>query len=317
MTDDLQHWERRIGRRLRLRDLHILSVVVACGSMGKAAKQLAMSQPSVSESVSKLESALGVPLLDRTSRGVEATLYATALLRRGDAVFDELMQGVQEIEFLANPRQGEVCVATGDTGAAGLLAPAIDRLATRYPEIVVRVSQASAEPLGYPELRGRRVDVVLARMSRKFKHEELDVELLFDDPPRIAVGLNSPFARRRKVDLAELVCERWTLTSDQVISEFVLEAFQARGLQPPRPQATASSMLLRGRLLATGRYLTVLPASVLAHNARAWGIKALPVDLDIQPMGLTFVTLRGRTLSPVARLLMEQVRILCRTAARG
>lgn len=312
MGKDLQQWEQRIGRRVRLRDLHILSVVVACGSMGKAARQLAMSQPSVSESVSNLEFAMGVPLLDRSPRGVEPTLYGSALLRRGDAVFDELMQGVREIEFLSDPQQGEVRVATGDTGAAGLLAPAIDRLATRYPQIVVRVSQSSAEPLGYPELRERRVDVVLARISRTFAHDELDIDWLFDDPPRVAAGLRSPWARRRKVDIAELVHERWALTSDQVIHEFVLEAFRARGLPPPREQVTASSMLLRSRLLDTGRYLTVLPASVLAHNARAWGIKTLPVQLDMQPMCLTLLTLRRRTLSPVAALLIEQVRSLCR-----
>jgi DNA-binding transcriptional LysR family regulator len=127
--------------------------------------------------------------------------------------------------------------------------------------------------------------------------------------------LRSPWAHRRKVDIAELVHERWTLTSDQVIHEFVLEAFRARGLPPPREQVTASSMLLRSRLLDTGRYLTVLPTSVLAHNARAWGIKALPVELDMQPMCLTLVTLRRRTLSPVAILLMDQVRALCRPAA--
>ena len=206
-------------------------------------------------------------------------------------------------------------MASGDTGAAGLLASAIDRLAARYPEILVRVTQASAEPLGYPELRERHVDVVLARVSRMFAHAELDVDVLFDAPPCVAAGLSSPWARRRKVDLAELVHERWTLTSDQVIQESVLAAFRARGLQPPRAQVIVSSMLLRSRLLATGRYLTVLPASVLAHNARAWGIKALPIQLDLQPMCLTLMTLRRRTLSPVARLLMEQLRALCRPLA--
>jgi DNA-binding transcriptional LysR family regulator len=310
MAKPLVGWESRIGRRLKLRDLHILSVVVQWGSMAKAAAQLAMSQPAVSESIADLEAALRVRLLDRSARGVEPTLYAHVLLKRGNAVFDELMQGVKDIEFLSNPTVGEIRVASGDTGAASLLAPAIDALSRRYPDIVVRVSQASAEPLEYPELRERRVDVALARISKAFRHPDFDVEVLFDDPPRIVAGAASPWARRRKFTLADLVNERWTLTSDQVIHDFITDAFRAEGLAPPRETVTASSMLLRSRLLATGRYLTVLPDSVLRHNAKEWSLKALPIKLVMQPMSVTLVTLKNRTVSPVVGLFIEQVRAM-------
>jgi DNA-binding transcriptional LysR family regulator len=307
-----QRWEQRIGRRLKLRDLHILSVVVQWGSMAKAASQLGMSQPAVSESVASMESALGVRLLDRSARGVEPTLYGQALLKRGHVVFDELMQGVRDIEFLSNPRVGEIRVAAGDTFAAGLLAQAIDRLARHYPEIVVRVFTASAEPLQYPELHERRVDMALARISRSFSSADLDVEILFDDPARVAVGVRSPWARRRKVSLGELVDERWTFTSDEVIRGMIEEAFASRDLAPPREKVSASSMLLRSRLVATGRYLTVLPDSVLRTNAKSWGLKVLPVDFGTRPMAVTIVTLKNRTLSPVAQIFLEHVRAVAR-----
>jgi DNA-binding transcriptional LysR family regulator len=134
--------------------------------------------------------------------------------------------------------------------------------------------------------------------------------VLFEDPPRIAVGTRSPWARRRKVALSELVDEPWTLTSDRVIHELVGEAFRSQGLEPPKETVSASSMLLRSRLLATGRYLTVLPDSVLRFNARQWSLKALPVDLGMKPMCVTLVTLKNRTLSPVVSLLMDEVRAL-------
>lgn len=303
-----QAWDQRIGRRLKLRDLHILGVVMQWGSMARAASQLAMSQPAVSESVASLEAALGVRLLDRTARGVEPTLYAHALLRRGDVVFDELMQGVRDIEFLANPSIGEIRVAAGDAAAAGLLAPVIDRLSRRYPEIGVRVSPTSLETLEFPEVRSRKVDIALARISRSFVQHELAVEFLFDDPARIAAGASSPWARRRSVSLAELANEPWTITSDGVIRELIGEAFRSRGLEPPKEKVSASSMLLRYRLLATGRYLTVLPESVLRYNARQWGLKILPVDLGMKPMGVAIITLRNRTVSPVVQLFIEQVR---------
>jgi DNA-binding transcriptional LysR family regulator len=313
MGIELQKWDNRIGRRLKLRDLHILSIVVQWGSMSKAATQLAMTQPAVSESIASLESTLGVRLLDRNPRGVEPTFYAHALLKRGDVVFDELMQGVRDIEFLANPTVGEIRVASGDTGAAGLLAPVIDGLSRLYPEIVVHVVQASPEPLQYPELRERKVDVALARISRSFVHSDLNVEILFDDPTRVVVGALSPWARRRKVSLADLVDEVWTLTSDQVIRDLITDAFNSHGLEAPQAKVTASSILLRSQLLATGRYLTVLPQSVLRCSAKQWALKVLPVDLGMKPMAVTLITLKNRTASPVVQLFVEQVRSVAKT----
>ena len=115
-------WENRVGRRVRLRDLHILSAVVQWGSMAKAAKHLSMTQPAVSDAVATLEDALRVRLLDRTSKGVEPTIYANALLKRGHVIFDELRQGIRDIEFLANPTVGEVHVGCSETLMTGILA---------------------------------------------------------------------------------------------------------------------------------------------------------------------------------------------------
>src|SRR5712672_3597837 len=94
-------WESQIGRRLRLRDLHVFSTVVRLGSMGKAAQALGVTQPAVSEVIADLEHALGVRLLDRAPQGVEPTQYGDALLKRSIAVFDELKQSVRDIEHLA------------------------------------------------------------------------------------------------------------------------------------------------------------------------------------------------------------------------
>src|ERR1043166_1945379 len=93
----------RIERRISLHDVRVLMSVLQAGSMGKAAKHLATSQPAISRSIAELEAALGVRLLDRSSKGIEPTAYGRALAKRGLAVFDELMQGVKDIEFLADP----------------------------------------------------------------------------------------------------------------------------------------------------------------------------------------------------------------------
>src|SRR3954469_1986753 len=112
------NWEKQIGRRLRLRDLHAFFVVAQMGSMGRAAEELGVSQPAVSKVIADLEHVLGVRLLDRNRRGVEPTIYGAALLKRGLVAFDELKQGVRDIEFLADTTSGQVRIQCPDTIAA-------------------------------------------------------------------------------------------------------------------------------------------------------------------------------------------------------
>src|SRR3569832_1210520 len=97
-TRGTQEQGKRLAHDLRLRDLHILCAVVLRGSMAKAAADLGKSQPSISESIFRLEAAAKVRLLDCTCRGGEATAFGTALIHRAKAAFDELDQGLQEIE---------------------------------------------------------------------------------------------------------------------------------------------------------------------------------------------------------------------------
>jgi DNA-binding transcriptional LysR family regulator len=76
-------WTDRIGRRVKLCDLHVFLAVAHCGSISRAAGRLSISHPVVSRTISDLEHALGVRLFDRSSRGVEPTMYGRAFLDCG------------------------------------------------------------------------------------------------------------------------------------------------------------------------------------------------------------------------------------------
>src|SRR5262249_52757911 len=129
----LIQWEQQIGRRLRLRDLSVFFTVVEYGSMSKAAAKLGVSTPSVSEVILRLEHALGVRLLDRTPKGVTATLYGEALLSRGKAAFDELRQGIRDIEFISDPGAGELRIGCPESIASGFLLPVMQLVTKGYP----------------------------------------------------------------------------------------------------------------------------------------------------------------------------------------
>jgi DNA-binding transcriptional LysR family regulator len=93
----------QISRRLKLRQLNALVAVAKLGSMARAAEHLAVSQPVVSKAIAELEQTLGVRLFDRGSHGVEPTVHGRALLKRSQAIFDDLRTSVSELEFLSDP----------------------------------------------------------------------------------------------------------------------------------------------------------------------------------------------------------------------
>src|SRR5215469_12661225 len=130
-------WERQIGRRLKLRDLHVFATVVQRGSMAKAAQQLGVSQPAVSEVIADLEHALGVRLVDRSAQGVAPTIYGDALLRRSVTVFDELKQSIRDIEFLSDPTVGEVRIACAESLWFTLFPEVVLRFSEQYPRVEV------------------------------------------------------------------------------------------------------------------------------------------------------------------------------------
>jgi DNA-binding transcriptional LysR family regulator len=313
MAKRLTDWESRIGRRLRLRDLHVLSAVVKFGSMAKAAAQVGLTQPAISQSIAELETALGVRLLDRGPRGVAPTQYGEALLARGAEAFDALKQGIRDIEFLSDPGSGEVWIGASESYVAGgYLAAVIGRLAAQYPRVAIHVLEANTAALEFHELRARKVDLMLGRISGPVADDDLAVETLYDEAIVVAAGANHPLARRRTLALAELADEAWILAPpNTVVRELVGRAFHAQDLAPPRLSVTTYSMQLRIQLLATGRYLTAVPESLLQYNAKRWSLTRLPVALG-KPLPVAIVTLRHRTLSPAVRLFIEHARAVTR-----
>jgi DNA-binding transcriptional LysR family regulator len=300
-------WQDRIGRRLKLRDLHVLLTVAQCGSMAKAAEQLAVSHPVVSKAVADLEHAVGVPLLERSSRGTKPTSYGEALIDRAGAAFDELRQGIRRIDFLADPMAGEVWVGTSVILAMSFTAAVIDLFSKRYPRIVVHLLAAESG-MTYRALDERQVDLLVVGMFGATP-EHLDGEVLYREHYRIAAGTRNPWTRRPKVTLRELMDEPWTLpTADSLTGGVVAEAFRASGLDLPRSAVVTDSIPARAALTAGGRYLTIVPDSVFRFPATQSGLKALPADLPTARRAVGIVTLKNRTISPGAQLFIDCAR---------
>jgi DNA-binding transcriptional LysR family regulator len=298
----------RIGRRMKLHDIHVLMAVVQAGSMGKAAAVLNTTQSAISRSIADLEHTVGVRLLDRSPQGVEPTHYGRALLKRSTVVFDELKQSVQDIEHLSDPGAGELCIGSSPAQAEGFVFAVLDRLSRQYPRIAVQVVLGGILEL-CDQLRERRIDLGFSRMSGPVPPEDIDQEVLFEDPLIVVAGTANPWARRRKIELAELVNEPWTWSSPgTLIDSLVVEAFRANGLKPPRATIYAGAINMRLKLVATGRFLAVVPASTLRFHDNRASIKMLPLDLPTTHEQTGIITLKNRTLNPTAQLFIECAR---------
>ncbi len=300
-------WTERTKRRLKLRDLEVLMAVIKTGSMGKAAKHLGISQPGVSKSIVELEDALGVRLLDRSRRGIVPTLYGLALQRQGDAVFNELRQAVQHIDFLVDPTKGEIRIGTTDPIAISLASPIINALSRENPKMFFHVVSGDTLTL-YSDVADRRVDFAVCRMIGTLPNE-LAAEVLFHDAFAVMASAENPLSRRRKLTWADLANEPWTLYPlDSFFGSVVSEAFRVNGLEPPRVSVTSMSFNVQRELLATGRFLTVLPGFMLKLPNRGLLLKALPVSLTNSRMPIGLITLKNRSLTPPVELFIDRLR---------
>ena len=190
-----------VSHRLKLQHLKVVMAVAEWGSMARAAKHLAITQPVVSKVIADLEDMLGVRLFDRSPQGVEPTPYGRALLRRSIAIFDDLRTSVDEIKFMADPTAGELRIGSTEPLLAGLGAAVMERLWQQYPRIDFRVVQADSAMLLSRDLPERRIELAIVPLVRPSVSEDLEATILFRDHLRLVVGLKSRWAHRRRMTL--------------------------------------------------------------------------------------------------------------------
>jgi DNA-binding transcriptional LysR family regulator len=307
-------WNDRVRRRLKLRDVDILLSVIQTGSMGKAAAALNMSQPAVSKAIAYLEQTLGVRLLDRSRQGVEPTPYGRALVKRGVAMFDELRQGVHDIASLTDPTVGEIRMGGSEHTISAIYSAVIHQLSNQHPRMSFHVSVGDLRTT-LRELDARHIDFVVSRMYSP-PSEEHSVEVLFEDPLVVVTGPNNAIARRRRIKVADLLDEPWTLQPhENSFGAFAIDAFRAAGVAPPTITVATASSNLRGEMLATGRYLSMVPRYWVLLPRRNPALKILPVDFPNTRLDVAIITLKNRSLSHAAELFIDSVRTLTKPLA--
>jgi DNA-binding transcriptional LysR family regulator len=317
MEGEAMPWDDKISRRLKLKDLQTLMAVIEAGGIGKAADRLNYSQPAVSKAIANLERTVGKRLLERGRKGIELTAHGEALLKCGVAVIDDLKKGIEELDFISDPTAGEVRIGCSEPVLVGIVSATIDRVAQRYPKIVMHVVPGEPPEL-YPALDARKIDLVIVQFHRPVAHEHRHAEVLFHEPLVVVAGLKHPCARKRRVELAEIADGPWVLPPEtSFISMLVTEAFRSNGLRPPQITVVSHlSAYLRLILASRGRFLTVVPEVMLRAGLRQLPLKVLHIELSGNRRPVGVITLKNRALSPAAQLFIEHARSLAKTMTK-
>ena len=214
---------------------------------------------------------------------------------------------------------GELRIGCPESIAAGFLVAVLERFSKDHPRVRFHVVPVYQPTVEFPELHERKIDLVFARLANEPVQgrltEELNAEVLFNDRYALVVGQKSKWARRRTVELADLMDEPWIMTPlDALGDSFVVKAFRTRGLKVPSLVVTTFSIHLRNNLVGSGQFITALPDSVLRIYRKLHSLKELPIELSVRPP-VAVVTLRNRTLGPVVQLFIQCAREVAKSLA--
>jgi DNA-binding transcriptional LysR family regulator len=196
-----------------LRHLRVLSEVARLGSLSAAAESLSYTQPAVSQQMAALEHRAGMPLLDRTTRGVRLTEAGEALLRHAEAILAEQALAERELEAIAGLRGGRVRMASFPTAGAALVPAAVSLFIARYPDVELSVLEAEPEE-SVPMLRTGELEVAIVGAPNQPDgfgelYAGIDLHHLLDEPRYALVPPDHRLARRKRLRLEDLAEETW------------------------------------------------------------------------------------------------------------
>jgi DNA-binding transcriptional LysR family regulator len=169
----------------------------------------------------------------------------------------------------------------------------------------------------YGLLRERRIELAFSGNSELEPQDDIDAEVLFEEPLVVAASAENPWVHRRRVGLADLVDEPWTWSPPgTVVDTLMVEAFRASGLKPPRAAVYTDAINVRIRLATTRGFLLVAPASMLSLPGRHELLRRVPVELPTTRRQMGIITIKNRTLSPLAQIFIACARDIAKPLAK-
>jgi DNA-binding transcriptional LysR family regulator len=292
-----------------LRHLLVFREVARLGSLSAAAESLAYTQPAVSQQMSALERRAGMPLLDRTTRGVRLTDAGEALLRHADVILAEQTLAEHELEAIAGLRGGRVRMASFPTAGAALVPAAVSAFIARYPDVELSVLEAEPEE-SVPMLRAGELEVAIVATTlnqpKEFGelYEGIDLHHLLDEPRCALLPTHHRLARRRRLRVEDLAGEVWIeLGRSATRHGRVFLASGAGSDAEPRVGFHSDDFNVVQGMVAAGAGVAVVPELALSNVRHDVTVRTLGRSAPTRTIAAG--TLEGVHRSPATAALLE------------
>lgn len=286
-----------------LRQIHYFVAAAERGSVTAAARDLAVSQPSVSAAIAELEARFGVQLMRRHhAQGMSLTPAGRRMLTEGRRLLDQARAFESRARGL-----GEALEGTLDVGCFLTLAPVyipqlLAELKTRYPAMTVRVHDGHHETVRAGLESGAYELAIVYDMGLG---KDMETRALLALPPHAALPAHHRLARKSRIALKDLATEPLVLLDLPSSREYFLSLFYGLGLEPLIGARTSSYELLRG-LVANGHgysLLNTFPKTDIAYDGRR--IVRRPLKEDLPPTRIVIAHPAGGRLTRMAQTFAD------------
>lgn len=293
--------------RLRLKQLRLLIALGEQGSLIKAAEQVAISQPGATKALQEIEATFGTTLFVRTHRGLEPNDLGHCAIRYAKLIQTDLGHLRDEMIGILQGHGGRLAVGT-IMGAVPFLSEALSALLERRPTLSVEIVEDTSARL-LKLLDQGRLDVAVCRTSISRQPELYDSQPIRQETLAVVASRAHPLAGRETLELADLAESRWVVYSANMPMRVTLEReFHDAGIHFPTQLLETTSAFTTLTLLQKNPNLVALLSIDVARFCTAFGMTTiLPLRLRNTSEPYELITRRGATVSPVARLLIDQL----------
>jgi len=297
-------------------ELRLLEHALAVGehrNFARAAQSLGLTQPSLSRSVAALENVLGVPLFDRTPKGVVPTAFGRVLLERGLSVLQREADLRLEIRALAGLEGGTLAVSAGPYPAETYVATAIGRLSMAHPRLQIRFMATEPREI-IRDVLAERVEIGVGNVEGLEHEPRLQVEKFPAQRFRLACRPGHPLTKEAAPALARILeypLVTTVLRGPQAVlaaGAGVKRAVEAHGAVEYIPQILVNSVALGLRIARESDAVFPATAAHLVDDLAAGRLVVLDFDVPATRSASGVFRLRDRTLSPGARAFLDILR---------
>jgi len=280
---------------LNLRDIRAFIAVAQAGNFTRAATRLHLSQPALTVQIRRLEATVGVRLFDRNSRNVALTPTGRELLPVLQKSLHDMEHVLIDARALGDGSSGIVRIACLPTFAASLLPDLMLDLRKEVPRVGFYIRDGVASMVN-TLVRNEEVDIGLTGGDVT----EAAFEVLYAAVDRLVVVCpkQHPLARKRKIELNDLVCEPLVLTAQGTSVRSVVDAAFADARSTPEISCEPTYMMTAVAMVRGGLGVTILPSSAREVLAEP-GLVVRPIDDPAFVRRIALIKKRGRTLPPV------------------